>query len=232
MVHIKKKKSVEKEIPTLDPLLQTLLQLASQIFALLSRKSPTNPFSRCCFQFVSLHSNQTFPPSLFLSRSLVTFILLNPVTYQYYLTLEILSYLWIPLSILVLAKFHWLLLLSLLWTFALFSLASKHWTQFLDPFSSLHTTSAWKLIWFCGFKYSTGLGISVFYVYFSPLSWIFRCLYPNCLLESLLGSQSCILNLDAQGWTRNFTLQFSVFISGFPSNPHAAFPISGQKHWQ
>ena len=123
------------------------------------------------------------------------------MTYQYYLTLEILSYLWIPLSLLVLAKFHWLLLLSLLWTFALFSLASKHWTQFLDPFSSLHTTSAWKLIWFCGFKYSTGLGISVFYVHFSPLSWIFRCLYPNCLLESLLGSQSCILNLHAQGWT-------------------------------
>lgn len=154
------------------------------------------------------------------------------MTYQNYLTLEILPYLWIPLSVLVWAKFHWLLLLSLLWTFALFSLTSKHWTQFLDPFSSLHTTSAWKLIWFCAFKYNTGLGKNqFFYVHFSPLSWIFRCLYPHCLLESLLGSQSCILNLHAQGWTRNFTLQFSVFISGFPSNPHAAFPISGQIYW-
>ena len=113
MGHIKKI-SVKKEIPTLDPLLQPLLQLASQIVALLSRKSPTNSFSPCCFQFFSLHSNQTFPPSLLLSRSLVTFILLNPMTYQYYLTLEILPYLWIPLSHLVLAKFHWLLLLSLL----------------------------------------------------------------------------------------------------------------------
>ena len=41
MGHIKKI-SVKKEIPTLDPLLQPLLQQASQIVALLSRKSPTN----------------------------------------------------------------------------------------------------------------------------------------------------------------------------------------------
>ena len=113
MVHIKKK-LVKKEIHTLDPLLHPLLQLASQIFALLSRKSSTNSFSPCCFQFFSLHSNQNFPPSLLLSRSLVTFILLNPMTYQNCLTLEILPYLWISLSLLVLAKFHWLLLLSLL----------------------------------------------------------------------------------------------------------------------
>lgn len=113
-----------------------LPQLAPHFFAILRGKSPRkscnpllspilfyhgllSPFQSDCFSFT--------PLSLLLPSSLMTSILLNPMTFhtnwhwKYFL-----------LSgyhcLLVLLQTRWLLLLSLFWMFLLFSLTPEHWT--------------------------------------------------------------------------------------------------------